>query len=128
MIKKLGFGETTRKRIPYNRYTDRYLFIKTLQGENIFGRYAGVSEEGEMILSPYQSFIYSNDLNFEQVLCEDYVGLSIKPEIIAMIRPTTKENLENMIRFLNCLERLEEEKRRREFKKEKPDSTNFHLF
>lgn len=122
-----GFGQDRNRNIPYGNFIGNYVFIRTLQGDSTFGLYTSVSEEGDMKLNPYQNYSYSG-VAFQHFLCEDDIGMCIKPEIVSMIRSTTRDDLENMVRYLNRLERFEEEKRRKEFSKNgPPDSPHFHL-
>ena len=124
--RQTGFGADVKgKRTPYKKHMGKYVFIKTVNSDGIFGRYSGVSEDGNMILNPHQNFNYEN-LVYENFLCED--DLEIKPEIVGMIRPTTLRNIENMIRYINRLEKFEEAKRRKDFKGNNPELGSYHLF
>ena len=82
-----------------------------MQGDGLIGKYVGVSEEGNMVFKTHLSNQYSGG-KYNRFLCNE--DAEIKSEIVSKIMPTTKRNLEDMIVFLNNLERIEEMKRMKE--------------
>ena len=112
MKKQAGFGkENTRKALPHEKYIGKYVSITTMQGDGLAGKYAGISEEGNMIVNPHLSNQYSGG-KYNRFLCNE--DAEIKSGIVSKIMPTTKRNLEDMIIFFNNLERIEEMKRMKE--------------
>src|SRR3990167_6100413 len=113
MKQKVGFGNHgVPAKMPYNEYMGKYIVVTTASGETVSGRYAGISQEGNMILNPHQTFSWL-DIGVRKGLSNS--DREISPARIGDIMPTTIENLTNYFSHSNAREAMEETKRRKEY-------------
>ncbi len=113
-----GFGRHGKTKVPYQKLFDEYVDITTGNGDMFFGKYSGISEEGNMILNPHIAHCFAAGFR-EFILIEQESYLHI--DSIKNIKPATRQRLEEYCKAVNLSSKrnfIEEEKKHQETAKE----------
>ena len=87
-----------KNRTPIDRYIGKYVFIDALSGSNVAGRLTGIDGDF-LVLNPFQGGVIDKEKGMIRKLIEDDSIFNTRN--IGNIEPTTKENIEAGINYIN---------------------------
>lgn len=100
MRKTPGFGREEIREGAYDKYIGEYVIIYVQGQQTNFSGKVDSIKEGYMILNPFSSGDWDKDKGLTRKLIENK-GTSVRVSDISVVEPTTKENIENYLKFNN---------------------------